>query len=343
MNSILNLVRPNILNAQKYSSSWDEFSGNADVYLDANENPFGLYNRYPDPGQIKLKLYLSEYKQVDINQIAIGNGSDEIIDLLFRIFCRPSIDKALCFTPTYGMYKVCGQINDVEMIECALDDSFQIDTKSLDDILFNPLIKLLFICSPNNPTGNIIDRKSIEYILNNFSGVVVVDEAYIDFADADSFVNLINKFSNLVVLNTLSKAWALAAARIGVAYSNSQIIDLINKVKAPYNVSQLNQELALSALKREDVFLNNIELIKNERTRIVSFLDKLDFVIQVFPSQTNYILVRFICALKVYEALKQQKIIVRNRSNEIENCLRVTIGRKEENNMLLEVLKTIDL
>ena len=249
-----NIVRSNILELKPYSSARDEFTGSEGIFLDANENPFGKLNRYPDPYQKKLKQKLAELKAVNANNIFIGNGSDEVIDLAFRIFCTPGIDEALTFSPTYGMYSVSAGINNIKLIELPLNQEFQIDLDKLKPFFDDTRIKLIFICSPNNPTGNLINKKDIEYILNSFQGIVIIDEAYIDFSGIDSLISLTSKYNNLIVSQTLSKAWGLAGARVGIAYANEEIIKLYNKVKPPYNVSEINQQTAIKALENRNTF-----------------------------------------------------------------------------------------
>jgi len=343
MININNLVRPNVLKAKAYSSSRSEFSGEANVFLDANENPFGQLNRYPDPDQVALKKRLAVKNNLKVSQVAIGNGSDELIDLLIRIFCRPGLDKTLSFSPTYGMYNVYSQINDVEMMDCPLGPSFQIDLEVVNEIMFNPLVKLIFICSPNNPTGNTIDISAIEYILSSFSGVVVVDEAYIDFSEQKSLISLLDKYANLVVLQTMSKAWGLASARIGMAYSSEFIVGLISKIKPPYNISKLNQQAAVAALKDEGVFKENVTAIISERNLIFQSLQELSIVRKVYPSETNYLLVDFYNANAVYQFLINMKIVVRNRCEMVNDCLRISIGTSDENRILIDTLKKATL
>lgn len=339
MITIKQLVRPNILDLEPYSSARDEFTGNAGIFLDANENPFGQNNRYPDPQQKELKQKLAELKGVNTENIMIGNGSDEIIDLAFRIFCEPGVDKAITFTPTYGMYKVSAAINAIKMLELALSPEFQIDLKQLENYFNDSSIKLMFICSPNNPTGNRINPKDIEQILNKFNGIVIVDEAYIDFANSNSLLALIYKYNNLIVSQTFSKAWGLAAARVGVAYSCKEIIQLYQKVKPPYNVSSLNQKAALIALKNEANYKEKLKQIIDEKKRVYNELEQMTQVKKVYPSEANFILFQVENAPQIYHDLVKQNIIIRNRSNQIENCLRVTIGTPKENNTFIKALK----
>ena len=336
-----NLVRDNIKALKPYSSARDEFKGNADVFLDANENPFGTLNRYPDPQQNAIKENLSTIKNVDANQIFIGNGSDEVIDLAFRIFCEPGKDKVLTFSPTYGMYKVSANINNIELIEQPLINDFQISLNQLQPYLDVPELKIIFICSPNNPTGNSINSEDIEYILENFNGIVIVDEAYIDFSMQASFITNINKYQNLIVSQTFSKAFGLAGARVGVAYANKEIIQLYNRVKPPYNVSTLNQEAILKSLANLNEVNTNIEVILSERTKLKNALSKLSVVKKIYPTDANFLLVEVDNADKTYQYLINKKVIIRNRNTQIENCIRITIGTSKENEKLIEALKNI--
>lgn len=338
-----NIVRPNILALKPYSSARDEFSGKEGIFLDANENPYGQLNRYPDPYQKELKVRLSKLKKISIENIFIGNGSDEIIDLAFRIFCQPGKDAALSFTPTYGMYEVSAAINDIELIKIPLNDAFQIDMQSFEKQLTKSNIKLILICSPNNPTGNSINKRDIEYLLDKFKGIVLIDEAYIDFAPNESWISLLEKYPNLIVSQTFSKAWGLAAARIGTAYASEEIIHLFNKVKPPYNVSKLNQQAALSALENSIKFKKNKDIILAEKERLIFALKQSEIVLKVYPSDANFLLVEVKDANKVYRNLVEQKVIIRNRNSVIKNCIRISIGKPEENAQLLNALKNINL
>ncbi|MCD8410121.1 histidinol-phosphate transaminase [Tenacibaculum finnmarkense] len=335
------IVRPNIKKLKAYSSARDEFKGTAEVYLDANENPFGDLNRYPDPKQIKIKERLSVLKKVAENQIFIGNGSDEVIDLAFRIFCEPSKDKALTFSPTYGMYDVSANINDVELIKQPLLDDFQINLNQLQPYLDMEDVKIIFICSPNNPTGNCFDDETIQYILENFNGIVFIDEAYIDFSSRASYSTKLEKYPNLIVSQTFSKAWGLAGARVGAAYANQQVIDLYNKVKPPYNVSALNQEAVLKSLGNLDEFEINKNSIINEKETLINELKKIDFVKKIYPSEANFILIEVTNADLIYNKLVSEKIIIRNRTTLIDNCLRITVGKSEENRKLIKTLANL--
>ena len=336
---IINLVRRNILSLKPYSSARDEFSGNDGVFLDANENPFGELNRYPDPHQKELKQRLSELKSVPVSNIFVGNGSDEVIDLTFRIFCNPGKDKALTFTPTYGMYEVSAEINDVELIKVPLTAGFQIDFNALGNYLLDENLKLIFICSPNNPTANSLEN--IEKVLQKFKGIVIVDEAYIDFSKAGSFLTKIDTYPNLIVMQTFSKAWGLAAARVGMAYSNDLIISFYNKVKPPYNVSDPNQKAAMKALKDSVGFEKRKSIILEQRTWLQNQLTELTVVIKIYPSDANFLLVEMTDANRIYNELVNQKVITRNRHSVVENCIRITVGSPEENRILVDALKKI--
>ncbi|SEB39828.1 histidinol-phosphate aminotransferase [Tenacibaculum sp. MAR_2009_124] len=335
------LIRPNIIRLKAYSSARDEFKGEAEVFLDANENPFGDLNRYPDPNQLEIKKKLSKIKKINKDQIFIGNGSDEVIDLVYRIFCEPGIDKALTFSPTYGMYDVSAAINNIELIKVPLNNNFEIDTKELDRYIKDENLKVIFICSPNNPTGNSFDRTSVEYILNNFNGIVVVDEAYIDFSSRESCISQLNDFPNLIVCQTFSKAWGLAGVRVGAAYSTPEIIDWFKKVKPPYNVSSLNQEAVLSRLENKAQFEIEKNIILNEKEKIIKRFQELKLVKKIYPSEANFILIEVINANDLYENLVNQRIITRNRSKLVRNGLRITVGSKQENDRLIQAMERI--
>lgn len=333
------IVRKNILNLKPYSSARSEFTGKEGVFLDANENPFGTLNRYPDPFQKELKSKLGVLKSIAVENIFIGNGSDEVIDLAFRIFCEPGKDKALTFSPTYGMYDVSAEINDVDLIKVPLNASFQIDFAALENHLNDESLKLIFICSPNNPTGNNIEN--IDLVLQKFKGIVIVDEAYIDFSTAGSFINKIKKHPNLIVSQTFSKAWGLAAARVGTAYADISIISLFNKVKSPYNVSELNQKAALIALEDYSEFEKRKAIIIEQKEWLKKQLSSLPVVNKVYPSDANFILVETIDANRIYNELVDQKVITRNRNTLVKNCIRITVGTAEENKKLINELSKI--
>jgi len=335
------LVRPNILELEQYSSARDEFSGKEGVFLDANENPFGKLNRYPDPYQVELKSKLEKIKGIKSSSIFIGNGSDEVIDLAFRIFCNPGKDKALTFTPTYGMYDVSAAINQVEILKIPLNKDFQIEVDKIDPLLKDEKLKLIFICSPNNPTGNSILKKDILTILEKFRGIVIIDEAYIDFSESESLISLLKEYPNLIISQTFSKAWGLAAARVGVAYSSESITSLFNKVKPPYNVSKTNQFSVIEALENIDELKKNIKFILEEKELIQTEIVQLPFVKKIYPSDANFLLIEVKDANLLYNQLIEQKIIIRNRDKQIKNTVRITIGSKRENKLLLNALKNI--
>lgn len=342
MVDIQKLVRPNVRNLQSYSSARDEFKGSASVWLDANENPnnTGL-NRYPDPLQSKLKARISELKNVPKENIFLGNGSDEAIDLLFRAFCEPGKNKALICSPTYGMYQVSADINDVEVIDVPLSSDWQLNLEAIETQLSDANIKVLFICSPNNPTGNCMQRSDVLQLASKFSGLVVIDEAYIDFAEQESFANELQNHNNLVILQTLSKAWGLAGIRLGMAFANSNIINVLNRIKPPYNVNQLTQEVALKKLSDTVGFQRELEVILSERKRLKTELSELENVLEIYPSDANFLLVKFNEPQAVYDALTEQGIVVRDRSKAAEGCLRITIGTEAENFQLINELKKL--
>lgn len=341
MFNLKKLVRPNILSLKPYSSARDEFKGTEGVFLDANENPFGTLNRYPDSYQKKLKEKLSVYKNIPVKNIFIGNGSDEIMDLIIRVFCNPGIDKALTFTPTFGMYQVVADINNIELIKLTLNENFQINTDNLKAYLNDDNLKVVFICSPNNPTGNCFNEKEVEFILKNFRGITVIDEAYIDFSNKASWLKTLESHPNLIVTQTFSKAWALASARVGIAYASDEIVQLLNKVKMPYNISKLNQQAAIDALDNESEFEKNIEIILKEKELLIQKLNLLDSVKKIYPSDANFLLVEFDDANKIYNDLVEQKIITRNRHKLVSNAIRITVGTPTENEKLINGLLSI--
>lgn len=333
------MVRPNITKMKGYSSARSESSGKEGIFLDANENPYGIYNRYPDPIQNSLKSIIAAQKSTTQENIFVGNGSDEAIDLLIRIFCRPSKDKIITFRPSYDMYSVSAEIQDIQNISIGLSSSFQIDRRELAQYLQDEELKLIFICSPNNPTGNTIHKKDLFWILEKFRGILIIDEAYVDFTVSPSFVKEINSYKNLVVLQTMSKSIGAAGLRIGLAFSNSEIIKLMNKIKPPYNVSQLNQEAAIDLLKKNQQISNRINSIVANREIMEDKLKALSIVKKIYPSESNFVLVEFIDACRTYNYLRSQNIIVRNQNHKIKNCLRITIGSQEENIKLITALK----
>ncbi|KAB2807733.1 histidinol-phosphate transaminase [Phaeocystidibacter luteus] len=336
------LVRENIRSLVPYSSARSEFSGEAKVYLDANENPNGELNRYPDPIQHELRNRLAQLNDVDTPQVFVGNGSDEVIDLLFRIFCRPSLDRVLVLPPTYGMYAVSAAVNDVAVIEVPLNSEYDIDLVSTLRAIELYLPKLIFLCSPNNPTGNTLSLGCIKRIAEASEGLVVVDEAYIEFSATASLATQLGSLPNLVIMRTLSKYWGLAGARIGYALASESIIALLDAVKPPYNVSSLNQQSALETLSKAAEAERVGHRITKERSRLRFQLSQLDNVRRIYPSEANFLLVEFANADAVYDSLLQNKIIVRNRSNVVPNCLRITVGTQAENDALLSTLAKLN-
>ncbi len=332
-------VRKNIQALAPYSSARDEYSGKEGIFLDANENPFGVYNRYPDPYQPALKEKLAQIKNTSADQIFIGNGSDEAIDLAFRIFCEPGQDKALTFVPTYGMYEVSANINDVELIKLPLNEEFQIDRNLLQPFFSDKNLKLIFICSPNNPTGNLLRTGDIEFILKNFNGIVLIDEAYIDFCDQPSFIKKISEYPNLIVIQTLSKAWGLAGIRLGIGYMNEEILSYFNRVKAPYNISTVNQQTALDILNKEQDYRQKVKDILAEKEQLIQNLTCVKGILTIYPSDANFLLVEVENADELYEKLIARKIIIRNRNSVIKNCVRISVGTSGENEQLLNALK----
>lgn len=345
MFNLQNILRNNIKELVPYSSARDEFKGEASIYLDANENSFGSpldtnFNRYPDPLQHKLKQRLSEIKGVPPRNIFLGNGSDEAIDILFRAFCRPGVDNVIIVPPTYGMYEVSANINDVEVRKVKLSPDFQLDLEGISEAI-DENTKIIFICSPNNPTGNSMDRDDIETILVNFNGLVVIDEAYINYSRQKTFIQELTEYTNLVVLQTLSKAWGLAGLRLGMAFASEEIIEVFNKVKPPYNINQATQTLALEALQNVERINEWIKVTVSEREKLISALASQPFVIKIYPSDANFILVKTTNAVGIYNFLVRKGIIVRDRSK-VELCegsLRITVGTPDENETLINALK----
>jgi histidinol-phosphate aminotransferase len=341
------LLRDNIKRLVPYSSARDEFKGEASVFLDANENSFGsplptAYHRYPDPLQWKVKYKLADIKGVPPQNIFLGNGSDEAIDILYRAFCRPGIDNVLLCPPTYGMYEVSANINDVTVRKATLTEDFQLDLQAMEAAI-DANTKLIFICSPNNPTANAIRREDIEMILNNFDGIVVVDEAYINFSKQKTLIQELTEYPNLVILQTLSKAWGLAALRVGMAFASEDIINVFNKIKPPYNINQASQELALEALNNIEQVNSWIRETVEERNKLELALNALPIVEKVYPSDANFLLVKTTDARGIYQHLVDQGIIVRDRSK-VElcaGCLRITIGTPDENVQLLNTLQAL--
>lgn len=344
MFNLNDIIRPNVLKMKAYSSARDEFKGSASIFLDANENNLGSlagekYNRYPDPHQKRLKARIAEIKGVQPEQIFLGNGSDEAIDLLFRMVCRPGQDSMLHLPPTYGMYEVSANLNEVALQAVQLTEDYQIP---VEEVLLNvkPTTKIIFICSPNNPTGNLIESESIEDLLRSFNGLVVVDEAYIDFADARSWTSRLQEFPNLVVLQTFSKAWGMAGLRLGLAFASTEIISLLDKIKPPYNINEATQELALQALERGEALKDMVEEIVQERELLLEALPDLPAVKHVYSSDANFILVKVTDPNGMYNYLLDEGIVVRNRSSlpGCEGCLRISVGTLEENQRLLQAI-----
>lgn len=340
------LVRNNIKNMSSYSSARDDFKNDFDkklIYLDANESPFDSgINRYPDNKHTELKKVVSNIKNININQIVFGNGTDEILDLIVRVFCNPNKDKIITLPPTYGMYDVIAKTNGVENIEIPLKSDFSIDKNEILK-LSSSSIKILFLCSPNNPTGNSFDTNDLTDLIKGFNGVVVVDEAYIDFSSKQSLISLINDNNNLIITQTMSKAYGMAGIRLGMGFSNQKIINYLNKIKPPYNINVLTERKALEELNKIDEIKKNIDLVLNQRKLLVSCLEKLDFIEKIYKSDSNFLLVKVDNADLRYNQLLKNGIIVRNRSNQplCQNCLRITIGTENENKSLIKILNQL--
>jgi histidinol-phosphate aminotransferase len=339
------LIRDNIRQLVPYASARDEFSGEASIFLDANENSIGSpipeqYNRYPDPHQVKIREMLSGIKGIPAKNIFLGNGSDECIDLLFRAFCNPGLDNTIINPPTYGMYEVSARINDVEVRRALLTEDFQPDLEKMESLV-DQHTKIIWICSPNNPTGNSFHRQLIEMILNNFDGLLVIDEAYINFSRQQSFIRELTEYPNLVVMQTLSKAWGLAGLRVGMAFASEAIINVLNSIKPPYNIAQPTQELVLKALAEKDRVNDMIRELVSLRDQLAAEIIQLPAVEKVYPSDANFLLVKIDRAKEVYGRLLNSGIVVRDRSRVqlCEDCLRITVGKKEENEELLEALR----
>lgn len=345
MKQLQQLVRPNIWNLAPYSSARNEYSGHdAHVFLDANENPFNQpYNRYPDPLQREVKAAVSQVKGIPVENIFLGNGSDEAIDLVYRVFCQPGEDNVVAMEPTYGMYRVCADINQVEYRTVLLDNHFQITAEKLLAAC-DEHTKAIWICSPNNPTGNNINRDEVSRLIDTFQGIVVVDEAYADFSAQKPFRSELLQHPNLIVLNTMSKAWGSAAIRLGMAFASRDIIDLFNKVKYPYNVNFLTQQQALTMLRRPYDVARWVSVILEERAHLMAAFRMLPFCEEVFPTDANFFLARFHDAQRLYEWLVQHGIIVRNRTRVVlcNDCLRVTVGSVDENTRLLSTLRSYE-
>ena len=337
--NILELIRPDLRDLQPYSSARDEYSGSEGVFLDANENPFeNGVNRYPDPLQKNLKEKVSVIKGVSSSKIFLGNGSDECIDLLFRLFCIPTIDKVVTISPSYGMYKVSAKINQIEICEVLLNPDYSLNVEKLNEAAVDA--KMILLCSPNNPTGNAFPKSEIISILQSNSCLVIVDEAYIDFSQEETLLGELDNYPNLVVLQTFSKAYGLAGLRLGLLFGSIEIVEWLNKVKPPYNISQLTQNEAIIRIKDSELIRKQINYLLEERERITLEMQKIGNILKVYPSDSNFILIKVLDADKLYNYLIINKIIARNRTNQplCANCIRVTIGTIDENNLLLEKL-----
>lgn len=342
MRNLQNLVRPNIWRLSAYSSARNEYSGHvARVFLDANENPYNKpFNRYPDPLQLELKVQIAKVKRVSEDKIFLGNGSDEAIDLVYRIFCSPQKDNVVAIEPTYGMYKVCADINDVEYRPVLLDDNYQITANKLLAAC-DKNTKIIWLCSPNNPSGNNINRDEIVKVITCFDGIVIVDEAYSDFSKQKPLRDDLDKYANLIIFNTMSKAWGCAAIRLGMAFAHKNIIDIFNKIKYPYNVNLLTQQQAMEAFKDSYEIEKWVNILILERGRMIESFNDLPICEHVYPTDANFFLARMSDAQAIYEYLVNKEIIVRNRTRIklCQNCLRITIGTKSENNELLAALR----
>jgi len=340
VSEITSLVRKNILSLKPYSCARDEFKGEAEAYLDANENPLNYpYNRYPDPLQWSVKERIAAIKGIHPRQVFLGNGSDEAIDLVFRVFCEPRQDNVVAIDPTYGMYQVSADINDVEYRKVSLNADYSLDAQRVFDAT-DVHTKVIFLCSPNNPTANLLNRKELLKIVDGFAGITVIDEAYIDFSSEPSWLKVLDRYPRLIVLQTFSKAWGLAGVRLGMAFASEEIIGLYNKVKYPYNINVLTQRLVLDELEQDDRKAEWVSLLLKERTRLIEALKQFDMVEKVFPTDANFILVKVPDANAVYRYLVDQSIIVRNRNTVslCEGCLRITVGVESENELLLKAL-----
>lgn len=343
VSDVMKLVRKNIIDMKPYSSARDEFKGEAEIFLDANENPYpSAYNRYPDPLQWKVKEKLAPLKNVAPEQIFLGNGSDEAIDLILRAFCEPYRDSVLMTDPTYGMYAVCAELNALPITKVALTKDFDLDLDTLLNAI-TPNTKVIFLCSPNNPTGNVLSRDKIFKVLDQFQGIVVIDEAYIDFTSGESFTQVLTEYPKLIVLQTFSKAWGLAGLRLGMAFGSKEIIAILNKIKYPYNVNIQTQEIALKALEEVNRKENAVREIIQQRAQLSKDLLQLPIVEQVYPSDANFLLVKFKEASRTYQYLMGEKIIVRDRSKVTlcKDCIRITVGTPEENKNLIAALKNL--
>jgi len=339
-----NLIRENIKNLSPYSSAREEYNDNAEVFLDANENPFNNgMNRYPDPYQNKLKAEISKLKNIAKENIILGNGSDEILDLIFRSYCEPKQDNVIICPPTYGMYNVLAEINNIEINKVLLNPDFSINTTNIIAAT-NKKTKLIILCSPNNPTGNSIDKNDLKYVLDRTNSLVIVDEAYIDFSKKESALSLLLESPNLIVTQTLSKAWGMAALRVGMAFASQDIISILNRVKPPYNLNALSQKEATSNIKKLSVYNSQLQMISNNKNSLIKQLNTIPSVSRIYPSDANFLLVKFSDAKHIYNQLKENGIIVRDRSNQelCGDCLRISVGTDNENGKLIATLKDLE-
>jgi len=340
---IKSLLRENIRNLKPYSSARDEFSGDAAVFLDANENPFNSpWNRYPDPRQLKLKARIGAIKNIGVPNIFLGNGSDEPIDLLIRAFCEPGKDNIVSINPTYGMYRVAADTNNVTVKLVPLNDDFELDANAVLNAV-TAHTKIIFLCSPNNPTGNALDPKGIVHIIENFSGIVVLDEAYIDFCPDKSLLPDLIQYPNLVILQTFSKAWGMAGLRLGMAFAEEQIIEVLSRIKYPYNLNILTQEKGMELLSSEQQKSDWVKVILEERAKLIENLKRYPFVVKVYPTDANFVLVKTHDPKGIYHYLVDERIIVRDRSSIslCEGCLRISVGSAEENALLIEAMDNL--
>lgn len=339
------LIRKNIAQMKAYSSARDEFKDFEQkmIFLDANENPYDNgVNRYPDPQQKRIRKKLAELKGIQENQILLGNGSDEVLDLIFRAFCEPNTDNVITLPPTYGMYDVLANLNAVENRKIVLNVGFEPDLQSIMNQI-DENTKIIFLCSPNNPTGNSFSDESIVTLVKNFNGLVLLDEAYIDFSEKESWISELSDYPNLIISQTLSKAYGLAGIRLGILYASVEIIEILNKIKPPYNVNSLTQNMALERLNKKDEVIAQIANIKKQREDVLKQLLEVNFIMQLYPSDANFILIKVDDAKKRYDQLLNKGIVIRNRSSQplCDNCLRITIGTEEENNQLINALKSM--
>ncbi|MCZ2394338.1 MAG: histidinol-phosphate transaminase [Chitinophagales bacterium] len=339
---IQKILRPHLRNFKAYSSARTEYTGKDAIFLDANENPFGsasgeLLNRYPDPLQSQLKVKIAQLKGIASEQVFIGNGSDEVIDLLFRAFCNPEIDNVIICPPTYGMYETSAHLNNVHIKEVLLTRDFQLQTEQVIAAI-DDHTKMIFICNPNNPTGNLFHDEDIRSIVSSFNGIVVIDEAYIDFSNVSSWISQLKKYPNIVVMQTLSKAWGMAGIRVGMAFSSQEITKILTSIKPPYNVSALAQQAALKALENEAVKLEMAEVIMKENSRLISVFEKLNYVQKIYPTHANFILLKVDDPNRLYQYLTSHQVVVRNRNTTAlcEGCVRISVGTPDENEELLK-------